>query len=71
MAQSWYSRAQMKRGRLKAMIRLLSSLARSEDGATLVEYAIVVSLIAIVGILAVTKLGTVTASHIGSAADGI
>jgi Flp pilus assembly pilin Flp len=53
------------------MIRLLSSLARNEDGATLVEYAIVVSLIAIVGILAVTKLGDVTASHIGSAANGI
>jgi len=53
------------------MIRLLSSLARNEDGATLIEYALVVSLIAIVGILAVTKLGSETAIHLGSAANSI
>jgi pilus assembly protein Flp/PilA len=53
------------------MIRLLSALLRSEDGATLVEYALVVALIAIVAILAVTKLGKTTASNLGSAANSI
>jgi Flp pilus assembly pilin Flp len=53
------------------MNRLFSALLRSDDGATLVEYAIVVALIAIVAILAVTKLGSTTASHLGSAANSI
>ena len=54
-----------------AMIRLFWALARSDDGATLVEYALVVALVAIVAILAVTKLGSTTASHLGSAANSI
>ena len=53
------------------MIRLFSALMRSDDGATLVEYALVVALIAIVAILAVTKLGKTTASNLGSAANSI
>jgi Flp pilus assembly pilin Flp len=43
----------------------------NDDGATLIEYALVVALIAIVCVLAVTSLGRETASHLGSAANGI
>jgi Flp pilus assembly pilin Flp len=53
------------------MIRLFSALLRSDDGATLIEYALVVTLVAVVAILAVTKLGSSTASHLGSAANSI
>jgi pilus assembly protein Flp/PilA len=53
------------------MIRLIAALLRSEDGATLVEYALVVALIAIVCILAVTKLGGSTQTELNKAATSI
>jgi Flp pilus assembly pilin Flp len=53
------------------MIRLIPALIRSEDGATLVEYALVLALVAIVAILAVTKLGGVTASSLGTDANSL
>jgi Flp pilus assembly pilin Flp len=53
------------------MNRLFPALLRSEDGATLVEYALVVALVAVVAILAVTKLGSVTANTLGVDANSI
>lgn len=53
------------------MIRPLFALLRSDDGATLVEYALVVALIAVVCILAVSKFGGVTANSLGSASNSI
>jgi pilus assembly protein Flp/PilA len=53
------------------MIRLLRALARSEDGATLVEYALIIALIAIVCILAVGKLGSSTSGLLNKAATSI
>jgi pilus assembly protein Flp/PilA len=53
------------------MIRLFRALLRSDDGATLVEYALVVALVAIVAILAVTKLGASTAANLNKAAVSI
>jgi pilus assembly protein Flp/PilA len=53
------------------MIRLFSALIRSEDGATLVEYALVVTLIAVICVLAISKIGTSTASSINKAALSI
>jgi len=40
------------------MIKKLFNFFKDEDGATMVEYALMVALIAVVCILAVTALGT-------------
>jgi|HubBroStandDraft_5_1064220.scaffolds.fasta_scaffold825920_1 pilus assembly protein Flp/PilA len=53
------------------MARTFLSLLKSEDGATLVEYALVVALIAVVAILALTTLGKRAASTLGTAANSI
>jgi pilus assembly protein Flp/PilA len=56
---------------VQPMIRLLYALVRSEDGATLIEYALVVALIAIVCILSVTKLGSSVGSDLSKASQSI
>ncbi len=53
------------------MTRTFLKLLKSEDGATLVEYALVVALIAVVAIIAPTKLGKQAASTLGTAANSI
>ena len=53
------------------MIRTFKAMLRNDDGATLVEYALVVALIAIVAILALTKLGGNAANTLGTAANSI
>ncbi|HTA39691.1 MAG TPA: Flp family type IVb pilin [Candidatus Acidoferrales bacterium] len=53
------------------MMRILIDLFRNDDAATLVEYALVVALIAVVAILAVTRFGTSTSNLINSAATSI
>ena len=53
------------------MMRLFFQLLRNDDGATLVEYALVVALIAVVSILAVTRFGTSTSNLLNSAATSI
>jgi pilus assembly protein Flp/PilA len=40
------------------MLKTLSNVMTNEDGATLVEYGLVVALIAAVAVVAVTALGT-------------
>jgi pilus assembly protein Flp/PilA len=53
------------------MIRQFLELLKSEDGATLVEYALVVALIAVVAIVALTRLGKQAASTLGTVANSI
>jgi Flp pilus assembly pilin Flp len=53
------------------MMRLFYKLLRNDDGATLLEYALVVMLVAIVAILAVTRLGAGTNNNLNSAAASI
>jgi pilus assembly protein Flp/PilA len=53
------------------MVREFLKLLRSEDGATLVEYALVVALIAVVAIVALTRLGKQAASTLGTVANSI
>jgi pilus assembly protein Flp/PilA len=53
------------------MARTFLQLLKSEDGATLVEYALVVALIAVIAIVALTKLGKQAASTLGTAANSI
>ena len=56
------------------MIRLLNQLAREEHGAALVEYGMLVGLIAVICVVAVTTLGTEVStafSSIASALSGI
>jgi len=49
------------------MMRWIKSLWRDEEGATMVEYALMLALIAIVAILVVTVLGTKVAATFDSA----
>jgi pilus assembly protein Flp/PilA len=44
--------------RRKIMLNLLKKFVKEEEGATMVEYGLMVGLIAVVCILAVTTLGT-------------
>ncbi|HTX60549.1 MAG TPA: Flp family type IVb pilin [Verrucomicrobiae bacterium] len=53
------------------MFRLLRALVHSDEGATLIEYALVVALIAVVCVLAVTRFGAQTANDLGSAANSV
>jgi pilus assembly protein Flp/PilA len=53
------------------MIRTFTAMLRNDDGATLVEYALVIALIAVVAILALTKLGGSAANTLGTAANSI
>jgi pilus assembly protein Flp/PilA len=39
------------------MLTLISTLLRRDDGATMVEYGLMVALIAVVALLAITALG--------------
>jgi pilus assembly protein Flp/PilA len=45
-------------GKEKNMIRLAQIFCKDEDGATMVEYGLMVALIALVCIVAVTAIGT-------------
>jgi Flp pilus assembly pilin Flp len=53
------------------MFRTFLALLRSDDGATLVEYAMVVALMIVVAILALTKIGGVSANSLGTVANSI
>ena len=55
---------------LQLATRLTSRLSR-EDGATMVEYGLMVALIAVVALLAVTALGGNVAGKFQSIADAI
>ena len=51
------------------MLRKLMDFIKDDEGATMVEYALMVALIAIVCILAVTALGTSARDTFQNAAD--
>ena len=53
------------------MIQAFKAMLRNEDGASLVEYALIVALIAVVAIVVVTKLGTGASTVLNSAATSI
>ena len=53
------------------MIATLKNLLRNEDGATLVEYGLIVALIAVVAIAAVKLLGQNASSALNNAATNI
>jgi len=48
----------MESQKMKALINQAKRFVRDEDGATMVEYALMLALIAVVCILAVTAIGT-------------
>jgi pilus assembly protein Flp/PilA len=53
------------------MAREFLRLLNDDNGATLVEYALVVALIAVIAIVALTKLGKQAASTLGTVANSI
>jgi pilus assembly protein Flp/PilA len=53
------------------MLSTFKAMLVNEDGATLVEYALVVALIAVVAILALTTLGKSASNTLSSAAASI
>lgn len=53
------------------MIQTLKAMLANEDGATLVEYALIIALIAVVALLAISRLGTAASSSLSSAAASI
>jgi pilus assembly protein Flp/PilA len=53
------------------MIRTFKAMLTNDDGATLVEYALIVALIAVVALFAVKFLGTTASSTLSSAANSI
>ena len=53
------------------MIQTLKAMLANEDGATLVEYALIIALIAVVALLAISKLGQNASSTLSSAANSI
>jgi pilus assembly protein Flp/PilA len=52
-------------------MKMIQKFFREEDGASAVEYGLLVALIAVVLIGAVTALGTQTSTKMQSAADAI
>ena len=53
------------------MIQTLKAMLANEDGATLVEYALIVALIAVVALLAISTLGKNASSTLSTAANSI
>lgn len=53
------------------MIQTLKAMLANEDGATLVEYALIVALIAVVALLAISQLGKNASSTLSTAAASI
>jgi pilus assembly protein Flp/PilA len=53
------------------MLATFSNMLRDEEGATLVEYALIVALIAVVAIAAISLLGTRASTTLSSAASSI
>ena len=53
------------------MVKLVQSLRRREDGQALVEYALILFLIAIVSITVLTLLGTRVSSVLSIIADAV
>lgn len=53
------------------MIATLASLSRDEEGATMVEYGLLIALIALVAIAGVTVLGTTLNTLFSNAASSI
>lgn len=53
------------------MIRAFKAMLRNEDGASLVEYALIVALIAVVAIVVVKTLGGTVSNTLNSAATSI
>jgi pilus assembly protein Flp/PilA len=53
------------------MIQTLKDMLRNEDGATLVEYSLIVALIAVVAIIVIKTLGNNASTVLSSAAGSI
>lgn len=53
------------------MIRTFKAMLANDDGASLVEYALIVALIAVVAIAALTLLGKNAGNTLGTAANSI
>jgi pilus assembly protein Flp/PilA len=53
------------------MLSLLRAVSRDEEGATMVEYALLVALIAVVVIVAVRSIGTSVNGTLTNAADNL
>ncbi len=54
-----------------ALRRAVSRFLRDEDGASLVEYVLLIALIAVICVGAVTLLGTNTNAKLGTASDAL
>jgi pilus assembly protein Flp/PilA len=52
-------------------LKLISAVCKDEEGAALVEYALLVGLIAVVCIIAVTQLGLAVSSKMSSACSSL
>ena len=61
----------MQRKKDFAMSQFIKKFVRDEEGASLVEYALMVALIAIVCIAGVTTLGTSVNTKLGTAASSV
>ena len=53
------------------MIQRIKALVTDEEGATMVEYALMLALIAVICILAVTAIGKKSANTFGAAGNAI
>lgn len=53
------------------MIQTLKAMLADEEGATLVEYALIIALIAVVALLAIKSLGSNASSTLSTAASSI
>ncbi|MGR4064678.1 MAG: Flp family type IVb pilin [Vulcanimicrobiaceae bacterium] len=53
------------------MLATFSNMLRDEEGATLVEYALIVALIAVVAIAAISLLGKNASSTLNTAATSV
>jgi pilus assembly protein Flp/PilA len=56
---------------MSKMFKLLSEVLKDEEGAAMVEYALLVGLIAVVALIAVTGLGTAVSSKLSTACTSL
>jgi pilus assembly protein Flp/PilA len=53
------------------MFATLAQLLRDEDGATAIEYAMVASLVSVVAVVVITKIGDSVTAHFESIANAL
>lgn len=70
-AAGWFRKGTKRSAVMSKMLKLLNAVRKDEEGAALVEYALLIGLIAVVCIVVVTALGSAVSSKLSTACSSL